>query len=93
MYIERNEYIEKINRRKWNGRVKVIAGLRRSGKSFLLFELFKKQLISDGVSERNIISIALDSLDNAHLTDPYVLYDYLKNNRNTFRPLKKIQGD
>ena len=79
MYIERNEYIEKINRRKWNGRVKVIAGLRRSGKSFLLFELFKKQLISDGVSERNIISIALDSLDNAHLTDPYVLYDYLKN--------------
>ena len=46
---------------------------------FLLFELFKKQLISDGVSERNIISIALASLDNAHLTDPYVLYDYLKN--------------
>lgn len=79
MYIEKNEYIEKINRKKWNGRVKVIAGLRRSGKSFLLFELFKKQLISDGVSERNIISIALDSLDNAHLTDPYVLYDYLKN--------------
>ena len=78
MYIERNEYIEKLNRRKWNGRVKVIAGLRRSGKSFLLFELFKKQLISEGVKESNIISIALDSLDNAALTDPYVLYDYIK---------------
>lgn len=78
MYIERNEYIEKLNRRKWNGRVKVIAGLRRSGKSFLLFELFKKQLISEGVNESNIISLALDSLDNTALTDPYVLYDYIK---------------
>ena len=78
MYIERNEYIEKLNRRKWNGRVKVIAGLRRSGKSFLLFELFKKQLISEGVKESNIISVALDSLDNTALTDPYVLYDYIK---------------
>ena len=78
MYIEGNEYIEKLNRRKWNGRVKVIDGLRRSGKSFLLFDLFKKHLVSDGVSESDIISIALDSLDNAHLTDPSVLYDYIK---------------
>ena len=40
--------------------------------------MFKKHLVSEGVSESNIISIALDSLDNVHLTDPYVLYDYIK---------------
>ena len=77
MYIERNDYLDAIRKRQWNGRIKVITGLRRSGKSFLLFQMFRDFLIGQGVSERNIIAIALDREENRELTDPGRLYRYL----------------
>lgn len=78
MYIEREDYLERLIKKMWNGRIKIIAGLRRSGKSFLLFSIFKDYLINSGVKEDNIISLNLDSIENESYTDPEVLYDYVK---------------
>ncbi len=60
MIIERNLYLNKLIARKDNGAIKVITGMRRCGKSFLLFELFYKHLISSGVSKDHILCIPLD---------------------------------
>ena len=64
MYIERNGYMEKLRNGMWNGQIKVITGLRRCGKSFLLFTIFKGFLLSSGVDEASIICIALDDIEN-----------------------------
>lgn len=77
MEIERRNYIEQLERRRGNGLVKVITGCRRSGKSYLLFRLFKQYLINEGVEERDIIELALDRIDNDYLREPHALYDYL----------------
>ena len=60
MVLERKEYIEKIIKKKDNGRIKIITGIRRCGKSFLLFELYTKYLRDNGVAEDQIITLALD---------------------------------
>ena len=78
MYIERNEYLEKLKAKRWNGQIKVITGLRRSGKSFLLFNIFRDYLISSGVKEENIITLALDDIGNIAYTDPFKLDEYIK---------------
>ena len=78
MYIERNEYLEKLKAKRWNGQIKVITGLRRSGKSFLLFNIFRDYLISSGVKEENIIILALDDIGNIAYTDPFKLNEYIK---------------
>ena len=78
MYIERNEYLEKLKAKRWNGQIKVITGLRRSGKSFLLFNIFRDYLISSGVKEENIITLALDDIENIAYTDPFKLNEYIK---------------
>ena len=49
MTIDRNKYVERLLSKSWNGKVKIITGIRRSGKSFLLSTLFKNRLIEDGV--------------------------------------------
>lgn len=67
--IARNTYINKIISKQWNGRVKIITGIRRCGKSTILFELFRQHLLSEGVSEEDIISIALDQDRYAQLRD------------------------
>jgi predicted AAA+ superfamily ATPase len=67
MEIKRDRYLERLKRLQFKGGVKIITGIRRSGKSYLLFHLFRDYLIESGVSERNIISIALDSIENKHL--------------------------
>ncbi|MBQ6668699.1 MAG: ATP-binding protein, partial [Deltaproteobacteria bacterium] len=77
MLIERRNYVEALDRRKGNGLVKVITGIRRCGKSFLLFELFKKHLLDAGIAPANIIEIAFDSRSNRPLRDPDVLCAYL----------------
>ena len=58
--IKRDEYLNRIIDRKENGLIKVITGIRRCGKSFLLFNLFYDYLIESGVKEEQIITIALD---------------------------------
>ena len=78
MEIERNMYLQQLILRKDNGLVKVITGIRRCGKSFLLFNIFKKYLIENGVSEDHIIEIALDGIENEELRNPKTCYQYIK---------------
>ena len=78
MIIKRNSYLEQLKARENNGLIKVITGLRRSGKSFLLFNLFYDYLISKGIDNSHIITIALDDLTNEKLRDPYNILDYIK---------------
>ena len=74
----RRQYLEQLISKKDNGRVKVITGMRRSGKSVLLFQLYKKYLISNGVKENNIIMIALDTLQYAKYRNPIELDKYIR---------------
>ena len=78
MEIKRDVYLNRIIKRKNNGLIKIITGVRRCGKSYLLFNLFYDHLISSGVSEDNIIAIALDDDDYADYRDPKKLYEYIK---------------
>lgn len=76
--IERNEYLNKLISRKWNGMVKVITGIRRCGKSYLLFEIFKKHLLDNGVSSEQIIEVSLDAEEFEELQDKKKLNEYIK---------------
>ncbi len=78
MEIKRDDYLNKLISRQNNGLVKVITGLRRSGKSYLLFNIFKKYLFEKGIEESHIISIALDDLANEELRNPYNMLDFIK---------------
>ena len=78
MLIKRDIYLNKLVERKNNGMVKVITGIRRCGKSFLLFKLFKEYLLNDDVKEDHIIEIAFDGIDVDELRDPKVCYSYIK---------------
>ena len=64
--------------KKHNGLIKVVTGIRRCGKSYLLFSIFKNYLLESGIDENHIIEIAFDSLENKKLRDPNVLYPYIK---------------
>ena len=64
MEIKRDFYLNKLIQHKQNGLVKIITGVRRSGKSYLLFKLFRNHLIENGVAPDHIISIALDDYEN-----------------------------
>ena len=78
MEIKRNRYLTTLISKKHNGLIKVITGMRRCGKSYLLFTLFKKHLLSDGIDEDHIIEIAFDAFENKKYRNPDVLYPYLK---------------
>lgn len=78
MEYERKQYLEQLIKKKDNGRVKVITGLRRSGKSYLLFNLFRSNLMESGVGEDQIIALALDEIDNAKYRNPFELNQYVK---------------
>ena len=78
MEIRRDRYLNTLISKKHNGLIKVITGMRRCGKSYLLFTLFKKHLLSEGVDEGHIIEIAFDAFENKKYRDPDVLYPYLK---------------
>lgn len=78
MEIKRNIYLNKLISKKHNGLIKVVTGIRRCGKSYLLFNLFKKHLLAEGVDTRHIIEIAFDSFENKKFRDPEVLYPYMK---------------
>ena len=78
MVIRRDRYLERLISKQNNGMIKVITGIRRSGKSYLLFNLFYDHLLASGTPEDNIICIALDDVENEAYRDPYRLYSYIK---------------
>lgn len=78
MEIRRDIYLNKLINRMHNGMIKVVTGIRRSGKSYLLFTIFKDYLLSEGVDEDHIISIELDRLENKTYRDPYVILEQIK---------------
>lgn len=78
MEIKRNRYLERLISRMNNGMIKVVTGIRRCGKTYLLFHLFYDYLVQSGVPKDNIITVPLDDDDYAEYTDPGRLYDYIK---------------
>ena len=78
MEIKRDLYLQKMIDRMHNGLVKVITGIRRSGKSYLLFTIFRNYLLSTGVPEDHIIAVELDMLENEQYRDPHVILEYIK---------------
>lgn len=78
MEIKRDRYLNTLISKEHNGLIKVITGMRRCGKSYLLFTFFKEHLLSEGVDEAHIIEIAFDAFENKKFRDPDVLYPYLK---------------
>ena len=79
MEIKRDYYLKKLISKENNGLVKVITGLRRSGKSYLLFNIFYNYLIKKGIKKSHIIGIALDDRINKELRNPDNMLDYIKN--------------
>ena len=77
MLIERNSYLQKLIARRDNGRVKVITGIRRCGKSVLLFDIYKEYLKKTGIKDSQIIEVHLDEKVNAEYRNPMNLDDYL----------------
>lgn len=82
MIIERKQYIEALLSKRWNGRVKIITGIRRCGKSFLLSTLYKNYLLGEGVGEDCIIEVALDRKSDLKYRNPNLLYDHIVNAAN-----------
>lgn len=75
---QREQYLNKIISKKDNGRIKIITGLRRSGKSVLLFQLYRDWLIREGIHEDHIIALALDIWENAKYRNPIELDKYVR---------------
>ena len=78
MEIQRNNYLDKIIARIHNRLIKVITGIRRSGKSYLLLNLFRRHLRESGIQDDHILVMEFDRLENRKYRDPYVLMEYLK---------------
>ncbi len=95
MEIKRELYLNKLIRHKHNGLIKVITGIRRCGKSYLLFELFYNHLLSRGIKEDHILKIALDDRRNKKYRDPDYLceyvYDYIKDEEMYYILLDEVQ--
>ena len=78
MEIKRDIYLDRLIEWKKNGLIKVITGIRRCGKSYLLLKLFHRHLVESGVKEDHIIEVILDDLENEELRDPYRMLKYVK---------------
>ena len=78
MQIKRDFYLQQLVDGKQNGLIKIVTGIRRCGKSFLLFKLFRHYLLDVGVDSNHIIQIALDDIENANLREPLSLYKCIK---------------
>ena len=77
MVIRRDIYLNKLISKRHNGLIKVVTGVRRCGKSYLLFELFREYLRNDQVSDDHIIEMAFDAYENKKYQDPEVFFPYL----------------
>ena len=80
MQIKRDFYLQQLVDGKQNGLIEIVTGIRRCGKSFLLFKLFRQYLLDVGVDSDHIIQIALDDIENANLREPLPLYKCIKAN-------------
>jgi len=76
--LPRTRYLQKLIDYMWDGQVKVITGLRRCGKSVLLFDLFFNYLLSQNVKAENIIRIELDKRADAKYRNPNLLADFVE---------------
>lgn len=79
MIVNRDTYINQLVRSKGNGLIKIVTGIRRSGKSFLLKKLFRQRLLDDGVQDDHIIIIDMESRKNKPFKDPDYLLDWVDN--------------
>ena len=77
MVIQRDQYISELSSKRWNGKVKIITGIRRCGKSFLLFTLYKDHLLNEGVTQECFVELALDKKAHVKYRNPNELYDYV----------------
>lgn len=77
MIIHREEYIEQLLAKRWNGKVKIVTGIRRSGKSFLLSTLYKNRLKEEGAREEDFIEVALDRKSDIKYRNPNLLYEHI----------------
>lgn len=78
MIIDRNKYLSRLLDSRLNGLVKIVTGIRRSGKSFLLFNIFKQRLLNEGVDAGHIIEMQFDDFANKRYRVPEVFYNYVK---------------
>lgn len=79
MEIRRDKYLSELESMKHTSSVKIVTGMRRCGKSYLLFNLFYKRLLENGVDASHIVKVDLDSFQNRKLRNPDELYQYLDN--------------
>ena len=93
--INRDKYLDLFIAKKWNNMIKVITGIRRCGKSYLLFNIFKSHLLDSGVKEDQIIEVVLDSVEYEELRDRIKLNEYIKSkiidNKKYYLLLDEIQ--
>ena len=78
MEIKRDRYLQELIDRKGNGLIKIVTGIRRSGKSYLLFTIFYNHLLASGIEEDHIITMDMDDLENKPYRDPLTLLHYIK---------------
>ena len=78
MVIKRDKYLQDLINRMHNGMIKVVTGIRRSGKSYLLFNIFKDYLIKQGIQESHIIRIELDQRKNKKYRDPDAILEHIE---------------
>lgn len=78
MKIERNRLLQRLISGKWNGQIKIVTGIRRCGKSYLLNVLFREHLLQNGVPAEQIISLELDNYMNVRYRNPLELGEYLR---------------
>ena len=79
MEIERNYYLNKLISKKENHLIKIVTGIRRCGKSYLLDPIFKNYLLQNSIDEKHIIKLELDSIENEEYTNPKKLYEFVMN--------------
>lgn len=96
MIIQRKKYLDMLISGEGNNLVKIVTGVRRCGKSFLLFKLFRNYLIEKGVDEQHIIELSLDDLRNKKLRNPETLLEYidshlLNDKKTTYLILDEVQ--
>ena len=78
MEINRDQYLQNLIKRMHNGMIKVVTGIRRSGKSYLIFHIFRRYLLEQGVPQSHIIGIELDQRKHRQYRDPDVILEYIE---------------